>query len=1526
MMRRLLILLWFVIFSYSLTPGQLVQFDFNNSADPLYKDNSISIADIGLSSGSFSFSSAGSYFINEPYIQESGGWSKTSYSSGKSFNVLLTGTEFSVKAIRFRAYSTSAGPSALTITVNGDVVKTIDMPASTLIEVEEFVSGYNDINSAVIKLVGWDNGSRSTSGGGILKIDDLEISNIGEEIIDSDTELKITQGFVAPAEIIPNNSDVDIFSFIVSDKGTADMKPTVIKSFDLRFVSAYEAGKIIDNIRLYANGSYVDATVTISDDKVNFVIPEPYMVVADGDDITLTVKVTLKNGDLFDGMLFRFVINDVNSFKETDNSSLVGGLPDSGIEYGSSTINVVGNGAVINEYPEAVGLNSPFNITLINEDNYGNRDSDAGNFDITVETGNGLLSYDPNSTDFSNGLISVNNVTLDKVGYYSLLFRSGGNKSVIEPLFVGDKSSVFMISEAPQSRTVVYNGDGISAFRFVINDRGDTDNLPTKVKQFYINRLTGDYDLRDIIKEAELYTNDDRKIEAKTVVETSKIKIYLPEDALNIDNGASKEITVKLRLKDKVDDGVWIQIKIDDRYFGGKTYSNSSLFVDDIGDDIISDKTTIDIVADRLHIDRLRRYMPYNYKSRIRVVATDRFGNRDKDATGVINFESVKGSVNFSSVTDNMVNGISESVYIVTGESDLNWQIEASSDNYVSAQSDIVYTGRMVKHLKYSDFENDDIESTDWKSSVVGSISGDKSLKHNIIMSDGRSSITLMPETIYTNRGSCNISYNVKVGNWSINNDNCFYTIFYTAKGRYILGVNYTGADDNLKLWYQDNSRSVSTLMDSDFKIDINSVYSISVGTSSDGLWSIYAGSDDTGNGDELIGTVDLKDISVIDSVGFTFRYTESSGGSLWIDDIDIMMFDKPSFIESYSYKADNLVVMFNEHVVDNSLHVTINQDGNSSSDIDFSCVKEREKSLSYISTDGCKPGSLDVNMIFKDMGGNISDSTITLFKYDKPLFSDVVFSEIHHSPKTGDKEFIELYNTSAHSFIAEDCLLISGNDTVKLPEQILLPDKYLLLVSESSADWATEYSPLWLLSSLPSLSSEADSIKLVCYNKLIDVIKYNGDWADREDYKGRSLERINLYNRTNTDDNWTASVNDNGHSAGADNSVMGDYKDAQVPEFTGYSITDEKSVTLYLSESVNDTIIFSDILFPKEPLYISEVLLSDYYDRLTIRLNEEIQDGVFYKICFNEVLRDLQNNYMSATDTLTIFKSSMPVEGDIIINEVLFNPYSGQADFIEIKNVSDKVFELDKFRVRYYKEDVSKESTVDFGLSRRYIKPNSYFVISTDILSVRSRYKTGLPDSFGEVKRLQNFSDDNGVIELLNIDGDIIDRLTYDKSMHYKFLADQNGVSLERIDANRPADATDNWHSASETSGFATPALPNSHQADVISKGSDIVTIDNRRFSPDNDGYEDRLVISYNTDTPGWRVYGEVLDIDGHNIADVFDGVTLSESGNLYWNGVADDMSRVKSGIYFFHFKLFDENGSRKVVNIPFLVVYPVR
>jgi hypothetical protein len=95
-----------------------------------------------------------------------------------------------------------------------------------------------------------------------------------------------------------------------------------------------------------------------------------------------------------------------------------------------------------------------------------------------------------------------------------------------------------------------------------------------------------------------------------------------------------------------------------------------------------------------------------------------------------------------------------------------------------------------------------------------------------------------------------------------------------------------------------------------------------------------------------------------------------------------------------------------------------------------------------------------------------------------------------------------------------------------------------------------------------------------------------------------------------------------------------------------------------------------------------------------------------------------------------------------------------------------------------------------------------------------------------------------------------MIDQFSYNDNMHFALLNSVDGISLERLDFNRPSDDVTNWHSAAESVNFASPGYQNSQYIPVENTGS--VSIDPNVFSPDNDGYQDVINISYEFTEPG--------------------------------------------------------------------------
>ena len=157
---------------------------FRFTAPPYFdvttKDDNLTVSAMSMTVGTIATNAAGTYFPNEPYAQSTGGWAVDNQAGAKAFQFTLTpagGYSLTVTGISFRAYATSAGPSAFGFNIgSGLATWATDMPSALLVEVTQTVAGVvGQTDPVVVMIQGWTNGSRVTTGGGDFRLDDVVI-------------------------------------------------------------------------------------------------------------------------------------------------------------------------------------------------------------------------------------------------------------------------------------------------------------------------------------------------------------------------------------------------------------------------------------------------------------------------------------------------------------------------------------------------------------------------------------------------------------------------------------------------------------------------------------------------------------------------------------------------------------------------------------------------------------------------------------------------------------------------------------------------------------------------------------------------------------------------------------------------------------------------------------------------------------------------------------------------------------------------------------------------------------------------------------------------------------------------------------------------------------------------------------------------------------------------------------------------------------------------------------------------------
>lgn len=1478
-------------------------------------------------------SSAGSYFVNEPYAQETGEWNKKSLETAKYFYFRINANSFNVNRFKCKLYSTGAGPSSVTITINDNVVYNANLGSSTLYEFDFPITTAKNLSEAIVKIIGWDNESRETSGSGILKIDDIEIFT-SENIIPAEENQTIIG---AVSDTIHNKiitlsdigSEVVLSEFYLKDN-PEDGKFTSITSFSLLKEGFKNVIYFVD-YKVYLDDVLLNCSVDNELDKLNFNFSINPLIVDLGDSAVVKITGVFNEQNFIDDdVLYLKYPSHVNLVSSENSSDIIDDL-DSDIISNRLIFNVIADRFKVINYPQFVGLATPFSISISATDLYNNIDTNySGEIKIETETGAGFVSSDWFLENTITGF-ELKNLIASSCGFHTFLISpENGNIVLTEPIFIGDNNSTIQIENLNNNITVtsdVFLHGYVDVIHFKISDIQETDTLSTNLKSLVFYSNINDLDLREIIDDVKVVNSKNEVVLSTFSIRKGNLLIEFNKNNCEIPSNGSELFLIKIKVKQAVNDGLLLAFYLSNSLNDNTTYGSGSQFANSINSNIISDTILFDVKADRLIFLNSEAFINPDDSVAVVCCSIDPALNIDKDFTSTIQFNTNNC---FAAIGDDysVSGGVSPQIYVKPTLQNGKMWFSAKSDELISANSNIVAVSDFVSIYMNDNYENNGLSysNSDWKISEIGSICGSKSLKHNLISDYGESNIVLSDKIVKLNYGNLCWQLDIKTGDWSADRDNCwFFELANIDEAKIIVGVNYTGIDDYVSMWFVNNNGDVKKLFSSDYKWQKSETVKLKILYNRNGLWQLFCDNQNDFKPECFLGETKVELINEISYAKINFRFTDKSAGQFWIDNVRFTSYDLPAEIISINHNSTDIVIGFNE-TIDTSVFSNQNILINSEAYIkQFNYEWNKQLTQISIPWDQYSAGEKSVSISYIDSGGNISDSTFVLSKSKKPDFRELSITEIMYIPKAGQREFIEIFNNSDYNIDGRNCFIQVGADTSLLQNSIIEPNSHIVIVSESAVSWAGNYGKCWFSDALPSLSSEGNIIKLVCNNKLIDLTKYNGDLYNNHAEKGFSIERVDYYNNCFDSTNWKQSVDNLGHSACRQNSAYKENKDTESPFVVDYKLVNDNFIEITFSEPIDTTLRSKVISVAEMDFQVVEICYSEDLLSCLMCLSPNLEKGKRYSIDVDSKITDWAGNKITGNKSLNIFLSDIPVEGDIVINEILFNPYPGGVDFVEIYNTSDKIFDVSEIALATLSQLGEPTSLVKFQRNISFIEPKQFVVFCTDFTGVTSFYETSDTSHFIKCSSFPSYSDSKGNVLILNCNSQVIDKVGYSDSMHFSFLDKTEGVSLERVNPHLLSSDVNNWQSAAQSVGFATPGLANSHYNESATVINDILfSLVNNRFSPDNDGYEDRLIMSYNVQSSDWRLTADVYNNRGVLLARIFDGMTLANNGNLYWDGQLEDSSRIKSGVYFIIFSLYNPQGKLNKFKKAFIVAYP--
>lgn len=265
---------------------------------------------------------------------------------------------------------------------------------------------------------------------------------------------------------------------------------------------------------------------------------------------------------------------------------------------------------------------------------------------------------------------------------------------------------------------------------------------------------------------------------------------------------------------------------------------------------------------------------------------------------------------------------------------------------------------------------------------------------------------------------------------------------------------------------------------------------------------------------------------------------------------------------------------------------------------------------------------------------------------------------------------------------------------------------------------------------------------------------------------------------------------------------------------------------------------------------------------------------------------------------------------GDLVLNEVLFNPLPDGEDYVEIYNNSEKEIPLNKLYLASRNNDLELTQIYALTSEKQKLLPDEYLALTKDTLGVFPWFNIACPECFLQMKRFPSFNNDDDYVVLLNNEMEIVDEFYYFEKMHSPIFYDREGIALERISFTQPTNQVSNWHSASTQSGYGTPGYQNSQfmneEAQQVS-----VTFHPEAFSPNNDGYNDNYIISLSMNKPGYICNIFIFDSAGRRLCKLADNTVLGTNEQIVWNGEDEAGNRLPTGPYIIMVEVFNTDGT---------------
>jgi len=418
-----------------------------------------------------------------------------------------------------------------------------------------------------------------------------------------------------------------------------------------------------------------------------------------------------------------------------------------------------------------------------------------------------------------------------------------------------------------------------------------------------------------------------------------------------------------------------------------------------------------------------------------------------------------------------------------------------------------------------------------------------------------------------------------------------------------------------------------------------------------------------------------------------------------------------------------------------------------------------------------------------------------------------------------------------------------------------------------------------------------------------MDSLKYSPDWGGGS---GLSREKRMPERASANQQNWSSSIAGFGGTPGARNSIspqdfdlailVNDIQFEQVISGEFDIIAKVRNVGL-MSVSSFDVVFYEDLngnLFPEQSeligprVEISQPLASG--DSTTIAFPfDDASSGNHRIIVVVEFQADqnLTNNEANAVLVIPFTR------GTLSINEIMYSPLDGEAEWVEIINLSNSSVDLQNWAVS------------DSGLEDAGFVENEIVIAPNDFVVFAQNPNVALAPSekMVAISGWPSLNNSGDQVVLFDQAGTTVDSLRFLDSW-----GGDKGISLEKINPTLSSTDSTNWSSSAASNG-STPGTVNSVFAESLVSNA-ILAIGPNPFSPDSDGDDDFTLLSYSLPVATARVNVKIYDLHGRLIRFLANNRASGSENTLVWDGRDDDGRVARIGIYVVFLQAINANS----------------